>query len=245
MAAVTLDNITISYDRHPAVHHISGTFVSGSLTAIAGPNGAGKSTLLKAIAGIIPLDEGHITVENNVRARLAYMPQASELQRDFPLSVLHMVATGAWHQTRGIRTITPAIKTRAHDAIARVGLHGLDHRNLSSLSTGQFQRVLFARLLMQDAPLILLDEPFTAIDADTTEHLLGLVQQWHKEGRTVICVLHDFAQIRQYFPQCLLLARECIAWGNAEQVLTPEHLLSAQFFHGATAPHADLCERAV
>src|SRR5947209_8387952 len=86
-APITLENITISYNRHPAVHHINGTFERGSLTAIAGPNGAGKSTLLKAIAGIIPVQEGRITIN----ARIAYLPQASQMQRDFPMSVLHMI----------------------------------------------------------------------------------------------------------------------------------------------------------
>jgi len=100
-ATVTLENVTISYARHPAVHHLSGTFPAGSLTAVTGPNGAGKSTLLKAIAGIITPDEGRILVEGIASERIGYLPQASEMQRDFPLSVLHMVVTGYWHKSGG------------------------------------------------------------------------------------------------------------------------------------------------
>src|SRR5271156_975782 len=112
MTAVILENVTISYDRHPAVHHVSGRFESGSLTAIAGPNGAGKSTLLKGIAGILLPDEGHINIEGASK-RIAYLPQAAELQRDFPMSVLHMITTGYWHKTGALGAITPAMKDQA------------------------------------------------------------------------------------------------------------------------------------
>ena len=237
---LTLENVTLSYNRHPAVHHISGSFAPGSLTAIAGPNGAGKSTLLKAIAGIIPCDEGRILHSE----RIAYLPQATDMQRDFPCTLLHMVTTGFWHKTGGLRAITAAMKGQARTALAQVGLSGFENRDIASLSAGQFQRALFARLLIQDANLILLDEPFNAIDETTTRHLMEIIQRWHKEGRTVICVLHDFDQIRTHFPDCLLLARECIAWGPSAKTLHPENLLNARFFRPDFSI-AEICERAV
>ncbi len=243
--AVTLENVTLSYHRHPAVHHISGHFSPGSLTAIAGPNGAGKSTLLKAIAGVMSPDEGTISLHGLERKRVAYLPQAAELQRDAPLSVLQLVTSGLWQQTGYFGAIHAALRMKAADALASVGLSGFEKRALSSLSAGQFQRALFARVLLQDAPLILLDEPFTAVDAETTAQLLGLVQRWHQEKRTIICVLHDFEQIRAYFPECLLLARECIAWDGTENVLKPEHLLNARFFREAWAGEAQECARAL
>jgi len=244
-ASVTLENVTVSYNRHPAVHHISGTFEAGSLTAIAGPNGAGKSTLLKAIAGILVPEEGRITIAGTTRERIAYLSQAPEMQRDFPMSVLHMVATGFWHQTGAMGTITPHMRQQAAGALAEVRLQGMEKRDLSSLSAGQFQRALFARLLLQDAALMLLDEPFTAIDESTTAHLMDIVLRWHREKRTVICVLHDFEQIRKYFPQCLLLARECIAWGESAKTLHPEKLLNARFFRDDRPADTGICERAV
>lgn len=244
MNAVTLENVTVSYARHPAVHHVSGTFARGSLTAIAGPNGAGKSTLLKAIAGVLRPDEGHITIEG-AAGHIAYLPQASDLQRDFPLTLLHLVATGYWHRTGGMGAITPAMRQGAAQALADVGLAGFGGRTLMSLSAGQFQRALFARLLVQDAPLILLDEPFTAVDAATTQHLLELVARWHGEGRTVICVLHDFDQIRKHFPECLLLARECVAWGSSGDALSPARLAEARFFHEIPHEEAEACRQAV
>jgi zinc/manganese transport system ATP-binding protein len=239
--AVVLENVTVTYNRHPAVHHISGVFKTGSLTAIAGPNGAGKSTLLKAIAGVIHPQEGHI----NVNSELAYLPQASEMQRDFPLSVLHMVVCGFWNQTRGQKSITAAMKEKASKALVEVGLRGFEKRDLSSLSTGQFQRALFARLIVQDAQVMLLDEPFNAIDESTTQHLLDIILRWHKEKRTIICVLHDFEQIRKYFPDCLLLARECIAWDSSAKALHPENLLGSRFFKDDWQSNIAMCERAV
>lgn len=238
-ASITLNNVTLSYDRHPAVHHLSGTFSAGSCTAIAGPNGAGKSTLLKAIAGLIKPDDGSITINGD--GSLAYLPQLSELQRDFPMTLLAMVCTGYWNRTGGSKSITPTMQEHALHVLAHVGLAGLEGRNLSSLSTGQFQRALFARLTVQNASLILLDEPFAAVDADTTETLLHIIQHWHREGRTILCVTHDFNQIRTHFPQCLLLARECIGWGKSTDILTPELLTNARFFQPVWSAQPEIC----
>lgn len=241
MTAVILDNVTISYDRHPAVHHVSGRFESGSLTAIAGPNGAGKSTLLKAIAGILTPSQGGISQEGG--GRLAYMPQSSDIQRDFPITALEMVASGHWHRTGGLKAMGKDTKLKAMEALASVGLQGLGGRLVGTLSTGQFQRLQFARLMMQEAQLILLDEPFAAVDAETTASLMSLIQQWHKEGRTIICVLHDLDQIRTFFPQCLLLSRECVGWDTPAKLLKPEHLLTTKLFNGWSM-QAERCERA-
>jgi len=228
--AIKLHDLTVAYDRRPAVHHIKGDFPSGELTAITGPNGAGKSTLLKAIAGILPVFEGSIEFCGLTRKDMAYLPQAADLQTDFPISVLQMVTSGFWQTSNGFQKITSAQKEKAIEALRVAGLIGFDNRTLDSLSAGQFQRALFARVLVQDARLILLDEPFTSIDTATTEAFLDVIKLWHKEKRTVICVLHDFEQIKTNFTDCLLIARECIAWGKSQEVLSPENLLGARFF---------------
>ena len=223
--AVKLNNLTIAYNRQPAVHHASGSFASGELAAITGANGAGKSTLLKAIAGILPVFEGGIEFGSITRNDMAYMPQAADMQRDFPINILQMVCSGFWQQSGDFGKISKEQRNKAMQALSDVGLNGFEQRNLDSISAGQFQRALFARIIVQNAKLILLDEPFTAIDASTTTALLTIIGQWHKEGRTVICVLHDFDQITQHFTNCLLLAREIIAWGTPHEVLKPENLL--------------------
>ncbi|MCF5642785.1 metal ABC transporter ATP-binding protein, partial [Pseudomonas syringae] len=128
------------------------------------------------------------------------------------------------------------------EALRTVGLEGFESRSVGSLSSGQFQRVLFARLLLQDASVILLDEPFTAIDARTTRDLLELVRAWHGQGRTVIAVLHDIDQVRQHFPQTLLMAREAIAWGETADVLSVANLRKARNMAEYWSPDALLCD---
>jgi zinc/manganese transport system ATP-binding protein len=219
---VALQDLTVTYDRQPAVHHLSGTFLPASLTAVVGPNGAGKSTLLKTIVGLLRPAEGHIV--RRPAGAIAYLPQQAEIERDFPISVIDTVLLGHWRRIGWRSGISAAMREAAHAAIAAVGLQGLGQRSVGSLSVGQFQRMMFARMIVQDAPLILLDEPFAAIDSSTTEDLLALIARWHGEGRTVIAVLHDLAQVRQHFPETLLLAREGVAWGPTNGVLTPGNM---------------------
>jgi zinc/manganese transport system ATP-binding protein len=129
-------------------------------------------------------------------------------------------------------------------ALDAVGLAHFEQRGVSTLSAGQFQRVLFARLMVQNAPLILLDEPFTALDTKTTRDLLALVERWHGEGRTIIAVLHDFDQVRAHFPDSLLLARELVAWGATEDVMSADNLMAARRISEAWDENALACHEA-
>jgi zinc/manganese transport system ATP-binding protein len=155
------------------------------------------------------------------------------------------VILGAWRTIGALRGVDQATGDQARAALAAVGLEGFERRPVGALSGGQFQRVLFARLLLQDAAVILLDEPFTAIDARTTRDLLDLVRRWHTEGRTVIAVLHDFDQVRAHFPEAMLLARELIAWGPTETALSPANLLRARAMAERWDENAPLCERSM
>jgi len=242
-AAVTVEDLTVAYERHPAIHHIRGQFAAGSLTAIVGPNGAGKSTLVKAIAGTIRPAGGRIRRDPAGPGSLAYLPQQSEIERSFPITVLDTVMLGAWRRIGWHRAAGKAEMAAALAALDAVGLAHFEQRGVSTLSAGQFQRVLFARLMVQDAPLILLDEPFTALDTRTTRDLLALVGSWHRESRTVIAVLHDFEQVRAHFPETLLLARELVAWGPTQQVMTTENLDAARDMAEAWDEAAHPCAR--
>jgi zinc/manganese transport system ATP-binding protein len=173
---------------------------------------------------------------------MAYLPQHSELDRSFPLDVRDCVLMGLWAQTGAWGCASTAMLARVDAALHAVGLQGFERRPVGTLSSGQLQRTLFARLLVQDAQLILLDEPFNAVDSKTTAGLLTLVQQWHRQGRTVVAVLHDDAQVRAHFPQALLLARECIAWGATAEVLTDSNLQSARAMAEAWDETAAICE---
>ena len=237
---VSLDNLTVAYQQHPALHHISGDFAAGSLTAVMGPNGSGKSTLLKTIAGLLP-HEGRL-LATPPRARIAYLPQVTEIDRSFPLSVMDCVLLGTWASAGPWGSVSEAMAQRANTALHALGLAGFEQRSVGTLSSGQMQRVMFARVLVQDAQLVLLDEPFNSIDHKTTNSLLALLGQWHRERRTVIAVLHDEDQVRKYFPNTLLLARELVAWGATAQVLTQAHLLRARAMAEAWNESAQQCD---
>jgi zinc/manganese transport system ATP-binding protein len=239
--ALRLHDLTVGYDRHPAVHHLELEVAAGDLLAVVGPNGAGKSTLLKALAGVLPAMGGRIE-RAGTAARIGYLPQQTDLDRSFPVTVLDTVAMGLWHEVGAWGRLGRARLDRCRAALADVGLSGFEKRTLDTLSGGQFQRVLFARLMLRDAPLILLDEPFAAVDEPTAHHLLERVDAWHREGRTVIVVLHDLALVRRHFPHTLLLARETIAHGPTAEVLVPANLLRASGLVEAFDEHAEPCE---
>ncbi len=240
-AAIQLNDVTVAYARHPAVHHVSGSFRRGSMTAIAGPNGAGKSTLLKAIMGEMALAGGSIDRCGLSPADFGYLPQAADIDRQFPMSVADTVMLGAWRSSGAFRGVTPAVADKARQALSAVGLDGFGYRNVASLSAGQFQRVLFARLLLQDAKVIVLDEPFTAIDTRTTRDLLEIVCRWHDDGRTIIAVLHDFDQVRAHFPETLLLARATVEWGPTALAMSSRNLLRARAMAESWDEDADIC----
>ena len=240
---VQMRDLTLTYRRHPAIHHLSGQFAPGSLTALVGPNGAGKSTLLKGIMGVLRPQEGSLEVVGIERRDIAYLPQIAELDRTFPIDVIDLVGLGAWRRVGPFGRMTATHRDQAAAAIDAVGLRGFERRTIGTLSGGQLQRALFARMLLQDARLLLLDEPFTAVDARTTRDLLALIARWHGEDRTIVAVLHDLELVREHFPEALLVAREKIAWGPARSVLSSANLLTARQMSEAWDDQAAPCAR--
>lgn len=219
---VQLDKVCVRYGHHLALEHVSGHFEAGSLTAVIGANGAGKSTLLKGLANLLTADgaqlSGAITVAAQAEA-IAYLPQRVDIDRRFPMKVYDCVLSGCWQHTGPWRSLDAGARTRVAEALHTTGLEQLADQPLGSLSGGQLQRVLFARLLTQDAQLILLDEPFSAVDAETTQRLLIQIGHWHRQGRTVIAAVHDQTQVRQHFPRSLWLGSKVLAWGTTHEVL--------------------------
>jgi len=238
-ACVTFDDLTLGYDSHPAVHHLNGVLVQGSLTAVVGANGCGKSTLMKSVAGVLRPLSGRCVIAPGIRR--AYLPQISELDRSFPAHVIDLVSLGLWPCRGLLGRHGRADRETLLAALAAVGLDGFEKRSIDSLSGGQLQRALFARVLVQDANLILLDEPFNAVDSKTIMALLGLIERWHGEGRTIMVVVHDLDLVRRYFPETLLLARRPIAWGDTCTVMTPDNLRQAWRFHEAWDECAPWC----
>jgi zinc/manganese transport system ATP-binding protein len=227
-ALITLDNVTCRYRGVTAVEGVSGAFAAGSLTAIVGPNGAGKTTLLRAIAGVHPLAAGAIERDGVGRVQIALLPQASRMERGFPINCADVVALGAWPQIGAFATLPDAVATKVSAALARVGLAGLEHRLVGALSAGQFQRLLWARLLVQDAHVLLLDEPTANVDAASELVFRDMLAEWQREGRTVVAVLHDLDLVREMFPTTMLLARRLVAWGPTEAVLSADNRRTAR-----------------
>src|SRR5215468_2354696 len=178
-AQLQFSDVTLGYDRHPAVHHLSGELERGALLAVIGTNGAGKSTLFRGVAGILKPLAGAISLCGLDPRDIAYLPQTADIDRSFPISVFDFVGTGLWRGIGLFGGIGEAAREKILGAIAAVGLNGFENRPIGTLSGGQMQRVLFARVLLQDAALIVLDEPFNAIDIKTTADLLALVTRWH------------------------------------------------------------------
>lgn len=222
------DNLTLGYNRHPAVHHLKGEVAAGSMLAVVGPNGAGKSTLLKGIVGELRPMQGRVDLIGLKREGIAYLTQQSTLDGSFPIVIHDFVAMGLWAQFGAFRGFNRGAKQRIEEAIAAVGLSGLENRPIGQLSGGQLQRARFACVMLQDSPLLLLDEPYGAIDANTVRDLAALVRRWNSEGRTIISVLHDLEHVRQEYPETLLLAREMVTRGATVQALCEENLQRAR-----------------
>lgn len=237
---LTFRDLTLGYSSHPAVHHLDGVVRKGSLTAVVGANGSGKSTLMKGIIGVLKPMAGAVKRADDTR--IAYLPQQSELDRSFPARVVDLVSLGLWPRHGLLGRHTAQDRASVAQALEAVGLGGFEKRPIDTLSGGQLQRTLFARVLVQDADLILLDEPFNAVDAKTVGDLIAMIKRWHGEERTVMVAVHDLDLVRRDFPETLLLARQPIAWGDTQETLRPENLLRARRFHEAWEDDAPWCE---
>jgi len=220
---ITVKQLEVGYDRRAVAAPIDGRFEAGSLTAVIGANGAGKSTFLKTLAGLQSAIGGNIAFNSpeagKKRPRLAYLPQQAELDRTFPIRVFDLVAMGCWPQSGLFGGINRESRNQVEQALNTVGMSEMAYFPVGELSGGQLQRALFARLLIQQAPLIMLDEPFTGIDSQTIALLLRVIQQWYQQGKTVIAVLHDISMVAEHFPQVLFLSQDQNIWGSADEVL--------------------------
>ena len=238
---ITFTNMTVSYQRHPALHHVSGEIADGSLTALVGPNGGGKSTLLKAMKGMLKTDEGKIEYHGVAPADISFMPQYHQLEFQFPVSVEELVLLGHWRRARLCGSMHHDAQHAMLHALEAVGLSGFGSRRINTLSVGQLQRALFARVIVENTKIILLDEPFSAVDSNTEEALWKIIHGWQRDGRTVLIAMHDLAQVRAHCPNTLLLAREVVGWGATAEILTPENMAKAKTMVEAWDDHSPAC----
>lgn len=239
--AINIDNLTVYYRNLLALDSVSAKIEKGELVAIVGPNGAGKSTLVKSIMQQCKSSCGCVKVLGDDPKSIAYLPQSQQIDRKFPITVREFISAGAWNRIGFWGRLTGQENKLLMQSLAQVNLEGVEDRQISSLSDGQFQRVLFARMLMQDADVLLLDEPFNAIDAQTTEDLVNVIKHCQSSGKTVIAVIHDLLLVQRFFPKTLLLATKMIAYGETDLVMTPERLAQAgyQYWNHAVKQHAN------
>ncbi|MDQ3537486.1 MAG: metal ABC transporter ATP-binding protein [Actinomycetota bacterium] len=236
---IDVAGLTVSYDAEPVLRGVSFTASAGQVLGVVGPNGAGKSTLLKAMLGLVPADSGTVAVAGRpigeVRRRVAYLPQRSAIDWDFPALVGEVAVMGRYAAVGGFRRVRAADRRIGAAALERVGMQGLAKRQIGELSGGQQQRVLFARALAQDAEVILLDEPFTGVDALTQQVLTEQIAALATAGRTVVLVDHDLSAVGRNVDRLLLLAGRVIAVGSPAEVFTGTLLTEA---YGGVPPIA-------
>jgi manganese/zinc/iron transport system ATP- binding protein len=229
--SLEIRRLTVSYGARPVLWDVDARFPAGALSAIVGPNGAGKSTLLKAALGLVPADAGQVLVDGRplraMRDRVAYVPQRDAVDWDFPITVREVVEMGRYAATGWLKRVPRRDAALVDDCLERVGMSALRARQIGRLSGGQRQRVFIARALAQQAPLVVMDEPFAGVDARTEASLLTLLAGLRDEGRSIVVVHHDLATVRGAFDWALLLNVRAVAQGPVAEVLEPDTLARA------------------
>ncbi|MDV6012598.1 zinc ABC transporter ATP-binding protein AztA [Haloechinothrix sp. LS1_15] len=227
-AALSISDMHAGYSGRIVVRGVELSVPRGTLGAVVGPNGAGKSTLVKAALGLLPSVRGTVRFFGEplpkVRSRVAYVPQQDAVTEDFPITAVQVVEMGRYPHRGWLRRLTAADDAAVSEAMAAVGVTDLADCPLDELSGGQRQRVFLARALAQRADLLLLDEPFTAVDARTETELLDLLGRRCAEGTTVLAVHHDLRTVRDHFDHAVLLAGTVVAEGPVGEALTPANL---------------------
>jgi len=228
---LTVRDLTVSYNRIPALHHIAFEVRCGQSVALLGPNGAGKSTLLKSLAGLLPRETGRIAFHGREVAGatqdFAYLPQRENIDWDFPTTVRGLVEMGRYLRLGWWRRFREEDRVAVNEAIAAMHLEPLEKRQISALSGGQQQRAFLARALAQQAHVFLLDEPFTGLDKPTQDNLKELLRALRDQGKLIIASHHDLPSVPELFDQAILINGELIAAGPIAEAFTEANIHKA------------------
>ncbi|MEO1192782.1 MAG: metal ABC transporter ATP-binding protein [Pseudomonadota bacterium] len=236
MAAVLqVRNLALGYPGLTLFRQLSIDVEASTTLAVLGANGSGKSTFVKLLLGLIQPLSGRVTWPGGRPSDIGYLAQMSEFDHRFPIRVRDLAAMGAWRGF-GLRAgLDRAGRAKVEAALEATGVADLADRALHTLSGGQLQRTLFARVILQDAPLILLDEPFAGVDQSTEAHLLSIIQTWRAEGRAVVLVVHDLSSVLDHCSHALLLGGGLATHGPVQAVLTPERLVAQGYLSESQA----------
>lgn len=226
--AIEVNNLTVTYNKKPAVKGIDLKIPQGSLVGIIGPNGAGKSSLLKGFLGLLPTDSGLIKVFNRPIKQsissISYIPQKESLDWDFPVVVSDVVMMGRYPHLKIFQRPTEHDKKVVEEALKKVEMENFANRQIRALSGGQQQRVFLARALAQESEILLLDEPFVGVDAATESTIISLLKRLRDNGKTILVVHHDLGKVNQYFDYLVMLNQRLIAFGKTSDVFKNEYL---------------------
>ena len=212
---IAMDNLTISYQYRPAVHHLSGTFDRGRVFALMGPNGGGKSSLMRCIKGELPPSNGTI---QNCCTKIGFLPQKPLMRRDCPLCVYDIVTSGLWNRFGWFSSIHQQLQHEIEEVLHNFNLEDLAYKNIGDLSEGQFRRTLLARLALEKVELYMLDEPFDHLDLHGENCLIDMILRWKAAGKAVIVSLHDYNLATKIADEVIILARELILWDKMKSL---------------------------
>ncbi|NJM84482.1 MAG: manganese/iron ABC transporter ATP-binding protein [Tabrizicola sp.] len=230
-AGILASGVTVTYRNGlTALRDASFAIPKGTITGLVGVNGAGKSTLFKAIMGFLPLAAGSIrllgkSVPDALRENLvAYVPQSEEVDWTFPVLVEDVVMMGRYGHMGFLRRPAARDREKVSQALARVGMTDLRHRQIGELSGGQRKRVFLARALAQEGQVILLDEPFTGVDVKTEEQIVALLGELRGEGRVMLVSTHNLGSVPEFCDRTILVKGTVLAHGPTETVFTRDNL---------------------
>lgn len=240
-----LQNVTVLYGETTAIHRVNLQINAGAQVAVVGPNGAGKSTLFNVIAGLVKPSSGSVQVGGSGPGEhicIGYVPQRNRIDWRFPVTVADVVMMGRVGKIGLLRWPGRADRERVGAALAQVGMSAFAQRQIGELSGGQQQRVFLARVLAQEAELLLMDEPLSGLDLPSQEAILSILAELRRQQITVLVATHDLNQAADHFEQILLLNRRLVAFGPPAEVLTPERLMLAygSQLHVIHGDHRDL-----
>lgn len=226
--AISVTELMVDYDGTTAIQDVDFKARARKLTAIVGPNGAGKSTLIKALLGLIPIRTGTISCfgasPKQYRKNISYVPQRAQIDWEFPVNVFDVVAMGLYGELGLLRRFSSAYKDRVQRALSDVDMAEFATRQISQLSGGQQQRVFLARSIVQDADLILLDEPFGGIDAKSEAVIVDILRRQKQNGKSIVAVHHDLSTVKDYFDDVILLNKTVTAFGPVNNAFTKANI---------------------
>lgn len=228
MSVLEVENLSAAYRKNKVLYDVDFDVPQGSLTGIVGPNGAGKSTLLKVMLELHPSLSGKVSFFGSTLAksktRVGYVPQRGSVDWDFPTSALDVVLMGLYGKIGWFKWPSGKDKTKAMDALTRMGMQDYADRQISQLSGGQQQRVFLARALVQDADLYFMDEPLVGVDAATEAAIMTTLKELKLAGKTVMVVHHDLLTVEEYFDHVMLLNRTIVKYGKTDEVFTKDNV---------------------